>query len=38
MGIGAGIYMYDVVVKKFTFVISSPESDGISWIRVVFVI
>jgi len=25
MGIlGAGLYMYDVVVKKFTFVVSSP--------------
>ena len=24
MGVGAGIYMYDVVVKKFTFAISSP--------------
>jgi len=25
MGIGAGLYMYDVVVKKFTFAISSPD-------------
>ena len=25
MGVGAGIYMYDVVVKKFTFAISSPR-------------
>ena len=25
MGVGAGLYMYDVVVKKFTFVISSPD-------------
>jgi len=25
MGVGAGIYMYDVVVKKFTFAISSPD-------------
>jgi len=24
MGVGAGLYMYDVVVKKFTFAISSP--------------
>jgi len=24
MGVGAGIYMYYVVVKKFTFAISSP--------------
>jgi len=25
MCIGAGLYMYDVVVKKFTFAISSPD-------------
>jgi len=25
MGVGAGVYVYDVVVKKFTFVISSPD-------------
>jgi len=25
MGIGAGLYMYDVVVRKFTFAISSPD-------------
>ena len=25
MGLGAGLYMYDVVVKKFTFAISSPD-------------
>jgi len=25
MGVGAGLYMYDVVVKKFTFTISSPD-------------
>jgi len=25
MGVGAGLYMYDVVVKKFTFIISSPD-------------
>jgi len=25
MGVGAGVYMYDVVVKKFTFAISSPD-------------
>jgi len=24
MGVGAGLYMYDVVVKKFTFAVSSP--------------
>jgi len=25
MGIDAGLYMYDVVVKKFTFAIASPD-------------
>jgi len=25
MGVGAGLFMYDVVVKKFTFAISSPD-------------
>jgi len=25
MGVGAGLYMYDVVVKKLTFAISSPD-------------
>jgi len=25
MGVGAGLYMYDVVVKKFTFAMSSPD-------------
>jgi len=25
MGVGAGLYMYVVVVQKFTFVISSPD-------------
>jgi len=25
MGVGAGLYMYVIVVQKFTFVISSPE-------------
>jgi len=25
MGVGAGLYMYDVVVKKFTFAISPPD-------------
>jgi len=24
MGLGAGLYMYDVMVKMFTFAISSP--------------
>ena len=25
MGVGAGLYLYDVVVKKFTFAVSSPN-------------
>jgi len=25
MDVGAGLYIYDVVVKKFTFAISSPD-------------
>jgi len=25
MAVGAGLYMYNVVVKKFTFAISSPD-------------
>jgi len=25
MGVGAALYMYDVMVKKFTFAISSPD-------------
>jgi len=25
MGVGASLCMYDVVVKKFTFAISSPD-------------
>jgi len=25
MGVGAGLYMYAVVVQKFTFAISSPD-------------
>jgi len=25
VGVGAGLCMYDVVVKKFTFAISSPD-------------
>jgi len=25
MGLGAGLYMYVVVVQKFTFAISSPD-------------
>jgi len=25
MGVGAGLYMYDIVVKKFTFAILFPD-------------
>jgi len=25
MGVGAGLYVYDVVVKKFTFAMSPPD-------------
>ena len=25
MGTGTGLYMYDVIVKKFTFAFSSPD-------------
>ena len=25
MGVGAGLYMYDIVVRMFTFAISSPD-------------
>jgi len=25
MGVGSGLYMYNVVAKKFTFAISSPD-------------
>jgi len=31
MGVGAGLYMYDVVVKKFTFAISSPDEFLYIW-------
>ena len=27
MGVGTGLYMYDVVVKKFTFALSSPDDE-----------
>jgi len=41
MGLGAGLYMYDVVVKKFTFAISSPDelllTNGSSQWRELFV-
>jgi len=25
MGVGTGLYMYDVIIKKFMFTISSPD-------------
>jgi len=25
MGVGAGLYMYDVIVKKFAFAVLSPD-------------
>jgi len=31
MGVGAGLYMYVVVVQKFTFAISSPDEFLVSW-------
>jgi len=31
MGVGAGFYMYDVVVNKFTFAISSPGVFLLAW-------
>jgi len=31
MGVGAGLYMYDVVVKKFTFAISSLAIPRCPW-------
>jgi len=30
MGVGAGLYMHDVVVKRFTFAISFPD-EFFSW-------
>jgi len=33
MGVGAGFYMYDVVVKKFTFAISSPDKFLLSYLQ-----
>jgi len=34
MGVGAGLYMYVVIVQKFTFAISSPD-EFLSFFRVV---
>jgi len=31
MGVGAGLYMYVVVVQKFTFAISSPDEFLTLW-------
>jgi len=31
MGVGAGLYMYVVVVQKFTFAISSPDEFLLKW-------
>jgi len=36
MGIGAGLYMYDVVVRKFTFAISSSDEFLLMQINVVY--
>jgi len=35
MGVGAGPYMYVVVVQKFTFAISSPDEFLCYWMMVV---
>jgi len=34
MDVGAGPYMYDVVVEKFTFAISSPDKFLLKWTTV----
>jgi len=36
MGIGTGLYMYDVVVKKFTFAILSPDEFFFSFFVTLF--
>jgi len=33
MGVGAGLYMYVVVVQKFTFAISSPDEFLVNWAK-----
>jgi len=33
MGVGTGLYLYVVVVQKFTFAISSPDEFLLHWIR-----
>jgi len=37
MGVGAGVYMCDVVVKKFTFAISFPDEFSCVVLVVTFV-
>jgi len=37
MGVGAGVYVYDVVAKEFTFAISSPDEFLFSIISIVCV-
>jgi len=32
MGVGTDLYMYDIVVNKFTFAISSPDKFLINWV------
>jgi len=34
MGVGDGLYMYDVVVKKFTFAISSPDEFSLTSVKI----
>ena len=38
MGVGAGLYMYDVVVKTFTFAISSTDEFVFFVIVTVFIL
>jgi len=33
MGVGAGLYMYVVVLQKFTFAISSPDEFLLVYVR-----
>ena len=35
MGVGAGLYMCDVVKKKFTFAISSPDEFLYNYVSVI---
>jgi len=36
MGVGSGLYMYYVVVKKFTFAISSPDEFLFIYVTITF--